>query len=96
MGKTRADGVGNEQAPRNALEGKYNSHTKEARRVVSQTFTQNPSDVRRWCRRLSLHTINVHRESPKDMGLTEPIERYKDIILQAFPADYERFRTASY
>ena len=33
MGKTREDGVGNGQAAWNALEEKYNSHTKEARRA---------------------------------------------------------------
>ena len=33
MGKTREDGVGTGQAAWNALEEKYNSHTKEARRA---------------------------------------------------------------
>ena len=30
------------------------------------------------------------------MGQSVPDERYKDIILQALPAEYERVRTASY
>ena len=36
------------------------------------------------------------RERLEDMRQPVPDERYEDIILQAFPAEYERVRTASY
>ena len=36
IGKTREDGVGNGQAPWNALEEKYNIHTKKARRAYHE------------------------------------------------------------
>ena len=85
MGKTREDGVGNEQAAWSAREEKYNSHTKEARRAYHE----------------KLHSNKMKSgDDPDDflytMAQPMPDERYKDIILQALPAEYERVRTASY
>ena len=95
IGKTREDGVGNGQAAWNALEEKYNSHTKEATRAyhekLNSTKTKpgdDPDDF--------LYTMDGFRERLKDMDQPVPDERYEDIILQAIPAEYERVRTASY
>ena len=95
MGKTREDGVGNGQAAWNALETKYNSNTKEARRAYHEYLHNakmksgdDPDDF--------LYTMDGYRERLKDMGQPVPDERYEDIILQALPAEYERVRTASY
>ena len=95
MGKTREDGVGNGQAAWNALEKKYNSNTKEARRVYHEYLHNakmksgdDPDDF--------LYTMDGYRERLKDMGQPVPDERYEDIILQALPAEYERVRIASY
>ena len=95
MGKTREDGVGNGQAAWNALEKKYNSNTKEARRAYHEYLHNakmksgdDPDDF--------LYTMDGYRERLKDMGQPVPDERYEDIILQALPAEYERVRTASY
>ena len=95
MGKTREDGVGNGQAAWNALEKKYNSNTKEARRAYHEYLHNakmksgdDPDDF--------IYTMDGHRERLKDMGQPVPDERYEDIILQALPAEYERVRTASY
>ena len=85
MGKTRND----------ALEEKYNSHIKEARRAYHEKLHSTkmksgdgPDDF--------LYTMHVFRERLEDMGQPVPDERYEDIILQAIPAEYERVRTASY
>ena len=95
MGKTREDGVGCGQAAWNALEKKYNSSTKEARRAYHEYLHNakmksgdDPDDF--------LYTMDGYRERLKDMGQPVPDERYEDIILQALPAEYERVRTASY
>ena len=95
MGKTQEDGVGNGQAAWNALEKKYNSKTKEARRAYHEYLHNakmksgdDPDDF--------LYTMDGYRERLKDMGQPVPDERYEDIILQALPAEYERVRTASY
>ena len=95
MGKTWEDGVGNGQAAWNALERKYNSNTKEARRAYHEylhnakmKFGDDPDDF--------LYTMDGYRERLKDMGQPVPDERYEDIILQALPAEYERVRTASH
>ena len=94
-GKTREDGVGNGQAAWNALEEKYNSHTKEARRAYHEKLHNtkmnsgdDPDDF--------LYTMDGIRERLEDMGQPVPDERYEDIILRAIPAKYERVRTASY
>ena len=95
MGKTRDDGVGNGQAACNALEKKYNSNTKEARRA-DQEYLHNtkmksgddPDDF--------LYNLKGYRERLEDMGHPVPDERYENIILQVLPAEYERVRTASY
>ena len=65
--KTREDGVGNGQAAWNALEEKYNSHTKEARRVYHETLHSTKMDG--------------FRERLEDMGQSVPDERYEDINL---------------
>ena len=95
MGKTREDGVGNGQAAWNALEKKYNSNTKEARRAYHEYLhnakmksSDDPDDFH--------YTMDGYRERLKDMGQPVPDERYEDIILQALPAEYERVRIASY
>ena len=95
MGKTREDGVGNGQAAWNALEKKYNSNTKEARRAYHEYLHNakiksgdDPDDF--------IYTMDGYRERLKDMGQPVPDERYEYIILQALPAEYERVRTASY
>ena len=95
MGKTREDGVGNGQAAWNALEKKYNSITKEARRAYNEYLHNakmksgdDPDDF--------IYTMDGYRERLKDMGQPVPNERYEDIILQALPAEYERVRAASY
>ena len=93
--KTREDGVGNGQAAWNALEKNYNSSTKEARRAYHEYLHNakiksgdDPDDF--------LYTMDSYRERLKDMDQPVPDELYEDIILQAFPAVYERVRTASY
>ena len=95
MGKTREDGVGNGQAAWNALEEKYNSHTKEARRAYHEKLHStkmisgdDPDNF--------LYTMDGFRERLEDMGQPVPDERYEDIILQAITAEYARVRTASY
>ena len=95
MGKTREDGVGNGQAAWNALEEKYNSHTKEARRAYHEKLHStkmksgdDPDDF--------LYTMDGFRERLEDMGQPVPDKGYEDIILQAIPAEYGRVRTASY
>ena len=95
IGKTREDGVGNGQAAWSALEEKYNSHTKEARRAYHEKLHSTkmksgdgPDDF--------LYTMDGFRERLEDMGQPVPDERYEDIFLQALPAEYERVRTASY
>ena len=95
MGKTREDGVGNGQAAWNALEEKYNSHTKEARRAYHEklhsTNMRSGDDLDDF-----LYIMDGFRERLEDMGQPVPDERYEDIILQVLPAEYERVRTASY
>ena len=95
MGKTREDGAGNGEAAWNALEKKYKSNTKEARRVYHEYLhnakMKSGDDADDF-----LYTIDGYRERLKDMGQPLPDERYEDIILQALPAEYERVRTASY
>ena len=95
MGKTREDGVGNGQAAWNALEKKYNSNTKGARRAYHEYLRNtkiksgdDPDDFQ--------YTMDGYRERLEDMGQPVPDERYEDIILQALSAEYERVRTASY
>ena len=95
ISKTREDGVGNGEAARSALEEKYNSHTKEARRAYHEKLHStkmksgdDPDDF--------LYTMDGFRERLEDMGQPAPDERYEDIILQALPVEYERVRTASY
>ena len=95
MGKTREDGIGNGQAAWSALEEKYNSHTKEARRAYHQKLHStkiksgnDPDDF--------LYTMDGFRERLEDMDQPIPDERYEDIILQALPTQYERICTASY
>ena len=89
MGKTREDGVGNGQAVWNALEEKYNSHTKEARRAYHEKLHStkmksgdDPDDF--------LYTMDGFRERLEDVGQPVPDERYENNILQAIPAEYER------
>ena len=95
MGKTREDGVGNGQAAWSALEEKYSSHTKEARRVYHEklhsTKVQEGDDSDDF-----LYTMDGFRERLENMGQPGPDERYEDIILQVLPAEYERVHTASY
>ena len=95
MGKTREHGVGNGQAVWNALEKKYNSNTKKARRAYHKYLHNakmksgdDPDDF--------LYTMDGYRERLKDMGQPVPDERYDDIILRALPAEYEKVRTAGY
>ena len=97
MGKTREDGVGNGQVAWNALEKKYwyNSPTKEASRAYHEhlhsTKMKSGDDPD-----VFLYTMDGCRERREDMGQQVPNERYEDIILQTFPAEYERACTASY
>ena len=95
MCKTRKDGVGNEQAAWSALEEKYNSHTKEARKAYHEKlhgtemkWGDSPDDC--------FYTMDDFGERPEDMIPPVPDERYADIIFQALRAEYERVRTASY
>ena len=95
MGKTRENEVGNGQAAWNALEKKYNSNTKEARRAYHEYLHNtkmksgdDPDDF--------LYIMGGYRERLKDMGQLVPDERHEDIILQALPAEYESVRTARY
>ena len=88
MGKTREDGVGNGQAAWSALEEKYNSHTKEARKAYHEKLHStkmkpgdDPNDF--------LYIMDGFRERLEDMGQSVPDERHEDIILQALPAEYE-------
>ena len=95
IGKTREDGVGNGQAAWSALEEKYNSHTKEARRAYHEklhsTKMKSGDDLDDF-----LYTMDGFRERLEDMGQPVPDERYEDIILQSLSAEYGRVRTASY
>ena len=95
MGKTREDGVGNGQAAWNALEKKYNSSTKEARRAYHE-YLHNAKMKSGDGSDDFPYTIDGYRERLKDMDQPVPDERYEDITLQALPAEYERVRTASY
>ena len=95
MVKIRENGVGNGQAAWNALKKKYNSNTKEARRVYREYLHNtkmkcgdDPVDF--------LYTMDGYRERLEDMGQSVPDERYEDIILQALPTEYKRVRTTSY
>ena len=83
MGKTREDGVRNGQAAWNALKKKYNSNTKEARRVhheylhnAKMKSGDDPDDF--------LYVMDGYRERLKGMGQPVPDERYEDIILRPF------------
>ena len=93
--KTREDGVGNGQAAWSALEEKYKSHTKEARRIHHEKLHctkmksgDDPDDF--------LYTMEGFRERLEDIGQPVPDKRYEEIILQALPGEYERVRTASH
>ena len=95
IGKTREDGVGNGQAAWSALEEKYNSHTKEARKAYHQKLDStkiksgnDPDDF--------LYIMDGFRERLEDMGQPVPDERYEEIIFQVLPAEYEGVHTASY
>ena len=95
MDTTRDDGADTGQAAWSALEEKYNSHTKEARRAyheklhsIKRKSGDDPDGF--------LYTMDGFRERLEDMGQPVPDERYEDIILQALPAEYERVRIASY
>ena len=94
-GKRPEDGTGNGQAAWNALNEKYNSHTKEARRACHEKLVntkmepgQDPDDF--------FFILDKCRDRLEEMGQTMHDERYEDIILQALPAEYERVRIASY
>ena len=94
-GKRLEDGTGNGQAAWNALNEKYNSHTKEARRACHKKLVntkmepgQDPDDF--------FFIMDKCRDRLEEMGQTIHDERYEDIILQALPAEYERVRIASY
>ena len=93
--KTREDEVGNGQVAWNALEKKYNSNQKEARRAYHEylhnTMMKSGDDLD-----VFLYTMDGYRERLEDIGQPVPDERYKDIILQALPVEYERVRTDSY
>ena len=91
LDKTREDGVGNGQAAWNALEEKYNSHTKEARRKLHNTKMKSGDDPDDF-----LSIMDGFRKRLEDMGQPVPDECYKDIILQSLPDEYERVRIASY
>ena len=95
MGKTREDGVGNGQAAWNALEEKYNSHSKKATRAYHEklrsTKIKSGDDPDGF-----LYAMGGLREHLEDIGQPVPDERYEDVILQATPAEYEWVRTASY
>ena len=89
MGKTREDGVGNGQAAWNALEKKYNSNAKEARKAYHERLYNtkmkpgdDPDDF--------IYTMDGCREHLEDMDQSVPDERYEDIIIQALPADFKR------
>ena len=95
IGKSREDGVGNEQAAWNALEKKYNSHTKEASRAYHEQLNEtkmnsgdDPDGL--------FDTMDDFRERLEDMGQPVPEERYEDIILQVLPVECERVRKAGY
>ena len=83
MSKTREDGVGNGQAAWSALEEKYNSHTKEARRAYNEKLHSTkmksgdgPDDF--------LYTMNGFRELLEDMGQPVPDERYEETRIPFF------------
>ena len=95
MGKTREDGVGNGQAAWSALEEKYNSDTKEARRAYHEKLHSTKMKLGDETDDF-LYIMDGFRGRLEDMGQPVPDERYEDIILQALPAEYERVHTASY
>ena len=95
MGNTREDGVGNGQAAWNALEEKYNSHTKEARRAYHEKLHSTKRKSGDYSDGF-LYTMESFRERLEDMGQPVPDQRYEDIIFQVLPTEYERVRTASY
>ena len=95
VAKTWEDGVVNGQAAWNALEKKYNSNKKEARRAYHEYLHNakmksgdDPDDFP--------YTMDCYGERLKEMDQPVSDERYEDSILQALPAEYERVRTASY
>ena len=93
--KKAEDGTGDGHAASQALNKKYSSQTREARRAWHETLVnakmesgQDPDDffsVMYGCR--SLHG---------EMGQTVHDKRYEDIILQAFDVEYKEARNASY
>ena len=94
MVKTREDEVGNGHAAWTAMEEKYNSHTKQARRAYRKQLYNtkmksgdDPDDF--------IYSMDGYCERLKVMGQPVPDERYADIVLQALPAEYERVRTVS-
>ena len=83
MGKTREDGVGHGQAAWNALEKKYNSNTKEARRAYHEHLHNakmksgdDPDD--------SLYTMDGYRERLKDMASQYPTSGTKTSFFWPF------------
>ena len=94
-GKQPEDGIGNGQAALEALRGKYNSHTKGARRACHEKLVttrmdpgQDSDDI--------FFILDECRQQLEDMGESVHDERYEDIILQALPVKYERVRLTSH
>ena len=95
IGKTRENRVSNGQAAWNALEKKYNSNTKEARKAY-HGYLHNTNIKSGDDRDDFVYTMDGYRERLEDMGQPVPDERYEDIMPQVLPAEYKRVRTAGY
>ena len=74
-----------------SFEGKYNSHTKGARRACHEKLVttridpgQDPDDF--------FFILDKCRQQVEDMGKSVHDERYEDIILQALPVEYKGVR----
>ena len=94
-GKQPEDGIGNGQAALEVLRGKYNSHTKGARRACHEKLVttrmdpgQDPDDF--------FLILDECRQQLEDIGESVHDEWYEDIILQALPLEYERVRQTSH
>ena len=94
-GKEAEDGAGDGHAARETLDETYNSHTKEASGAYHEKLISTKTEPDRDSDDL-FFVLDGCRDLLEERGQTVHDERYKDTVLQAFPAEYERIRNASY
>ena len=77
------------------MRGKYNSHTKGARRACHEKLDATRMDPGQDPENF-FFTLDEYCQQLEDMGESVHDERYEDIILQALPVEYERVRQTSH